>query len=240
MSSSNINEYLDEIQEKFNRLISMIPENGTDFMLESVGKISSGTEVISFARGLYDKMLLYKMRKLFNDIKNNVDNRKDRETVIKNIKSNTRKRVKETNLLLMIIEQETVEEKIEYYANLSILMLNDEIDVDTFLLYIEMVNDLYTQDIRGLIQLYEDEKTSEEFRRDGVQQFANSRIAGFGYSIDPRQLVRINRTGLLEEVRSQRLGAIGKTESHRITPQAVHFVSSIRGDLTEWHEYRKK
>lgn len=229
----DFNQIMEEIQENFNSFIGKVPSGSFDIALESVGNVSTIAGAISTIREVYDQILFYKMGKLYNDIRNNIENRKDKDIIIEKIKSNTKERIRQTNLLLMVLEQETVEEKIEYYANLTVLFLAEEITVDNFELYVEMVKDLYTQDIQGLFEMYENHKGLEEFRNLDIDPIT-SRIAGFGYSLDLRQMKRINRTGLLNEISSQRLGNLGRPDSYEITNQAIHFICSIKGDLTEY------
>lgn len=225
------------IFNSFNELISAVPSSNFVDALALLSNISEGVNYINGLKVFHDKILENKVKILYNNIQNNLESSKDKEKTLKKFKENSKSRKKETKLLLMALNNQIFEEKIEIYANLVFLLLTEELMVERYEYYMHLVDEMYIGDLREFIKYVDMRLDEQEFLKNVSKDIPKpGEPCGVIISYSPDQIERIRSKGLLK---GSAMYTDGSFKEFIVTKHSMHFYSALKCNMSIYREYIK-
>ena len=123
-----------------------------------IGLISSNIPIVntvdSIAKiglSLRERNFLNNIVKLLYKLNKNIEAERERDKILIKFKKNAKQRKKQTELMLLVIEGQNQNYKVDYFSNLLYNLLKDEIDIVKYELFVSIFNNLYFNDFKTFI-----------------------------------------------------------------------------------------
>lgn len=228
-----LKKFIDGIKNLDNVHAELKEFDGIDPTIDiTFNNMSSNIPIIKTIHSVYktginlrDRKLMLNVIRFFNKLYNNIENQEDKDKILKRFEKNSTKRIKETEIMLLILDKQIKDEKVDYFGNLYYLLLNEKLNINQYSIYVEMLDNIFVYDLKKLIKDYNYIVQNQYLATyEGDTRTINHIVAKSDSSI------RLENIGLLGTTKSQYLGILGEVEDYYLTEEGFWFCHSILND----------